>query len=322
MSMQVVKRIVEEEYDIPKANTDIYSQIIIQKHNIIYKHEDGKCVGTGVTIRIKNVSGADVGIAILEVILYDIKGNIIESIEENMRDFEKDGVHILDIKPSIAKDFDIRDCSIKLKKVVVTPSPVAVGNEDVIIMNHSLERDEDFQGHVSYKINLAIRNISEKTIATALFNVIFYDSEGNILDIIRHKEFEIKQSTSRAVFIDIVDGIGMLVKSYNVSILKVITSDVEKVHLCRSGIRKTKDNEEEIIGSLKNISDIKTDVALIATLKDCIDERIGVKVVLIKDIEPNTIRKFHFILNVPEGETVKSYSLYIGEVLENIEGIE
>jgi hypothetical protein len=67
---------------------------------------------------------------------------------------------------------------------------------------------------------------------------------------------------------------------------------------------------------VKNISEVKTDAALIATFYDHNKENIGTKVIILKDIEPNGIKQFHFIFKPQEGDIVETYNLNIGEIAE------
>jgi hypothetical protein len=76
-----------------------------------------------------------------------------------------------------------------IEKVNTTPLPIATGNDLIMIMNHHLIEDVNpHTGGPISSIYIAIRNISDKTIATAIFDVICYGAEGNVLGTIQHKE--------------------------------------------------------------------------------------------------------------------------------------
>jgi hypothetical protein len=45
------------------------------------------------------------------------------------------------------------------------------------------------------------------------------------------------------------------------------------------------------------------------------NENIGVRVIILKDIEPDSIRRFHFTFKPIEGDVVKSYTLSIGDLV-------
>jgi hypothetical protein len=205
------------------------------------------------------------------------------------------------------------------------PVPTATGNEKIAILKHSLSPAPvggtwvqiycvSCRGAIS--IELAIRNISDSTLATIVFEAIFYDIEGNILDTVEYKTFDLKPDTSRAI------GIGSLIpeyskiKSYNVKITRMTTTDVEKVQLRRHERSKTETGEEEIKGTVKNISDVKTDATLIANFYNTKKENIGTRVLALRDIEPDSIKQFNFKFKPQEGDRVVNYSLTIGEIVE------
>ena len=121
---------------------------------------------------------------------------------------------------------------------------------------------------------LAIRNVSDSTIATLLFEAIFYDAEGNILDTVKHREINLRPKTSRAIYIQTLIALNNRVKSYAVRITRMIMADVEKVQLRRYERRTIGTGEEEISGLVKNISEVRTDTAIIATFYGLAREKI------------------------------------------------
>ena len=195
------------------------------------------------------------------------------------------------------------------------PEPTATGNEKIAIMKHSLSQLDMRKAGAGaknlYCVEIAVRNISESTIATAIFEVDFYDVYGNLVDTVRHKELDIKPNISRALFIaSTADPDTIRIKSYNCKLTKTITADIEKIRICRHVIRTVEDGEE-IEGIVKNISPIKTDAALVANFSDYKNENIGNKVIILKDIEPDCTKQFSFIFKPQEGDSVRTYSLYI-----------
>jgi hypothetical protein len=195
------------------------------------------------------------------------------------------------------------------------------GNNKIVILKYFLEQPNNnaLEG-VRNSIDISIRNISIDKIASALFEAVFYDSNGNTIDKVKHREIEIDPNHSRSFLItsDYILPKDMNVKlaeSCKVTLLKVTTSEVERVQLRRHEIRTSENGGEEVRGVVKNISDVRTDAALIATFKDEKDEKIGIKVLLLKDIEPCSVKSFHFIFNAPENEKVKTYTLNIGEII-------
>jgi hypothetical protein len=237
-----------------------------------------------------------------------IKGNAV--IEEK----ERKSSQLLDTSVRENSDFD---------KVNKTPTPIVVGNSCLRILNHSFQIIEPYWEHqtienVFGRIDLSIRNVSDKTIATAVFEINFYDLEGNTLKTVRHNELDLKSNTSRAFFV-VAQGVQPeLIKNYRVDILKIVTTEVEKVQLCKYEATTTEFGYEELTGIVKNISDTKTDAALVATFKDHRGEKIGTRIVNIKDIEPMSIKQFQFIFKTPIGETIKTCTFDIGEMVKEI----
>jgi hypothetical protein len=167
-------------------------------------------------------------------------------------------------------------------KTTLTPEPTAIGNERIAILKHSLvTAEEEYPGREG-GVEIAIRNVSETTIASAIFEAVFYDVEGNILDTVKHSEYDLKPSTSRGLLISSSTREPYKVKSYSVKITGTTTTDVEKVQLRRQEKRTTDAGEEEVSGIVKNISSMKTNAALVATFYDPKKENIGVRVIILK----------------------------------------
>jgi hypothetical protein len=283
-------------------------------HNLLIKDgNEGK--GSGVVLNLKNVAGKDIGKTVFKIVFYGAGGDIVDTLEEAMTDFGRGKIRNFRVecpKP----DADIRSYAVSVLETVLTPEPEAAGNDKVAILKHGVhEADPVSRGEGKCSIDLAIRNISDKTFATIVFEAVFSDGEGKVLETVRHKELELKPNSSRAVLISPAKDVADAFKTYRVSVLRTVTTDVEKVQLRRHEIRSA-EGGEEVRGIVKNISDVKTDTALVATFKDSKDEKIGTRVVFIKDIEPGTAKQFHFIFNTPQGESVRSYTLSVGEMAE------
>ncbi len=206
-----------------------------------------------------------------------------------------------------------------------TPASTATGNERITIPKHDLSivpvpaREEEIEygkPPTPDGVELVIRNVSDSTIATAVFEAMFFGAEGNILDTVKHKEIELQPDTSRAIRICSSIYEHERIKSYDVRLVRATTADVEKVQLRRHEMTTTETGEEEIVGVVKNLSQVKTDAAVVATFYDCNKENIGTKVVILRDIEPNAVRKYAFKFKPQEGDIVRTYSLNIGEIVE------
>jgi hypothetical protein len=82
-------------------------------------------------------------------------------------------------------------------------------------------------------------------------------------------------------------------------------------------MRLIKAGEVEISAIIKNISSVKVNAVLAVVFKDLKEEKIGTKMILIKDIEPGNIIKVNFVFNLPIGESVKMCTFDVGEVIED-----
>jgi hypothetical protein len=198
------------------------------------------------------------------------------------------------------------------------PAPTATGNDRITILKHNLTQISMDRGaeYPTARVDLAIRNVSDSTIATAVFEAIFYDKEGNIVDTVKHREVELKPETSRLIHITTSIPVYEYdqIASYDVRLVRTATADVERVQLLRYEIATIETGEEEVWGVAKNISEVKTDAAVVATFYDAEKENIGVRVLLLRDIEPNTVRRFDLRFKPHEGDTVRNCSIIVGEL--------
>ncbi|MFC2026541.1 hypothetical protein ACFLUX_01020 [Chloroflexota bacterium] len=320
---------VEEGKELPKAPEPLATgdeRITILKHDIYRKGgevDSTEAIGIGLTA--KNVSDKVIGSVLFEAELYDMEGNILDTVEHKEYELLPNASRTLRINylgPEVDK---VKSYHVRVTKTVMTPEPSATGNEKVNVIKHGIRinldksrkrEDEAGKDIESIGVDLAIRNVSNSTIATVIFEVLFYDIEGNILDTVKHKEFDMQPSTSRAVVILASILEYKEIKSYNVGITRTVTADVEKVQLRRHEIIANKAGEEEINGVFINISEVKTDAALVAAFYDPKKENIGTKVLILRDIEPHTIHKYHLIFKPQEGDIVRTYTLNVGEIVE------
>jgi hypothetical protein len=300
---------------IPKVLSD--EEIKILDHHLIDKDGEKNTTGEGVAITLKNTAGSYINKAVIDTVFYDLNGNILEHKLSNVMDLDKDKIQSLCIYSSNAAINKVRSYDIRIAKVMIVPIPTVIGDDRIKILKHAL-RELCIHPRVRTPIiiDFSIKNITDITIATAIFEVVFYDGEGNVLDTVRHKVLELKSKSSRAIVVESYNIPYGMVKSYRVTLVKTITVEIEKVQLIRSEIRKSENGTEEILGVVKNISDFKTDIALVATLIDLNDEIIEIKVLHLKNIEAGKSREFRFICGTHKEEKVKSYSIDIGEVVE------
>jgi uncharacterized membrane protein YphA (DoxX/SURF4 family) len=309
----------KEPPKIPEPTATGNEQITILKHNIYRKGEEGGEVeAAGVELVIKNVSDVTIGSALFEAALYDKEGNTLDTVEHKTVELQTNISRTIRITSSGPARNNVESYNVRIVKIIMPPEPTATGNEKITILKHEISRIEDpHSGLVtSTGVELAARNVSNSHIATAVFEAIFYDIEGNIVDTVKHREIDLKPNTSRAISISYTDPKHNEVKSYDVRLIRTTTADVEKVQLRRHELRTTEAGEEELWGIVKNISEVKTDAALVATFYDPKKENIATKVIILRDIEPNSIRQYVLKFKPQEGDIVRTYTLNIGEIVE------
>jgi uncharacterized protein YqfB (UPF0267 family) len=95
------------------------------------------------------------------------------------------------------------------------------------------------------------------------------------------------------------------------------TADVEKIQLIRNESRTIEAGRKEISGILKNISDVKTDTVLVVTFLDSNKEINGIRVLEVKNIEPDCVRKFSLTFTPVKGDSVKTCLIDIGEMIKD-----
>jgi vacuolar-type H+-ATPase subunit I/STV1 len=312
------REITKEIYKVPEPSITGNAQIEILDHNFVQRRTNDGNINKGIGISLKNVAEATIGKAVFQAVFYDIRGDVLDTVERTIEDIKKDEIRTVLVEFPKAEENDVKSYDIRLIKVITTPLPAVTDNDKVKILNHYLGEDkiDEYDKSHNSVIRLTIRNVSEEMIATAVFDATFYDSEGNVVDSVRRREEEIKSNTSRAIFIKSHGLKKGLVKSYKVELVKTITPNVEKIKLRRHEIRSLKPTGAEIRGSVKNISNEKTDAALVATFYDYQDEKIGMEVIHIRDVEPDSIKKTYFSFIPQNGEHLKTYTLDICDIVE------
>jgi len=310
---QAVKE-AEEAPKAPEPTAIGNEKIAILKHDIYRKGGDDSTEAISIELAVKNISDTAIGSALFEAELYDIEGNILDKVEQKTIELDPNISRTIRIKYSEPKSDKVRSYCIRVARIAMTPEPKVTGNEKIQILKHSFTKGEDDARRQTSGADIAIRNVSDVTIATLVLECIFYDIEGNVMDTVKHKEIYLRPKTSRAVSINFKKQEISQLKSYDIKITRMTTADVEKVQLRRHEI-KTTDAGEEVRGIAKNISDVKTDTALVATFLDSKKENIGIRVIILRDIEPNNIKQFHFLFKPMEGDRVRSYTLKIGDLV-------
>ncbi len=318
----VEEQAAKEAEEAPKAPEPTAigdEKIAILKHDIYRKGGDDAIEAISIELAIKNISDTVLGSVLFEAELYDIGGNVLDKVEEKTIELNPNVSRTIRINYSEPKSDKVRSYCVRVAKIAMTPEPKVTGNEKIQILKHSYDNgDEDLfnEDDNPARVDIAMRNVSDTTIATMVFEAIFYDIEGNILDTVRHSIIELKPNTSRAIGINYKEQKDDKLKSYDVKIVRMVTADVEKIQLRRHEIKTTDDGQEEVRGIVKNISGVKTDAALVATFLDSKKENIGTRVVILRDIEPDSIKQFHFMFKPIEGDIIMTYTLNIGDIVE------
>jgi hypothetical protein len=291
-------------------------EICIKKHNLFY--EEGAGVSglvTGVEFEATNLSDSIIGGTSFEVMFYNEDGILINTRNYKVINWPPNYSRNIRI-PSTAEDMkSIKSYQINLIKTATAPEPNVTGNDRLVILKHKyLDACEDRGLESAAGVEVALRNVSQFTIATALFEAVFFDVEGNVLSTVKHHEFEIKPNFSRSIYISSNIEQAGVVKSYDIKIKRLTTTDMERIQLRWKKIVTNSAGEEEVSGAVKNISDKNSDAVLFATFFDRDNENIGTKTNILKDIEPGTIRQFQFNFKPQPGDKVVTCVLNVGDL--------
>jgi len=199
----------------------------------------------------------------------------------------------------------------------MTSAPVVSENKNLNIFKHELFKERiDHDCYTPARIEVAVRNVSASTIATIIFEVVFFDINGSLLDTIRHHESDLKKDTSRNVTIYSKNEYSRLVKTYDFKIVKVITAEQERVQFCSHEVKVNDNGDEEYFITVKNISNEKTDSAVVASFFNSYKEKIGTKAVILRGLEPGKTRRSSFVFKPQGGDKIRTYNFDIGDIIE------
>jgi hypothetical protein len=207
----------------------------------------------------------------------------------------------------------IKSYAVRIDKVVLTPPTTTEGNDSIAILKHTLTISE-----ISSGIEFAFRNVSNVTIARMVFEARFFDVEGNVLETTSRPETDLKPGASRAAMI-LYPGKNneYMIKSYALKLIKMTTTETEKVQLRRHEVKNGPEGEVTVDGVVKNISTTKADAALVANFTNPQKENIGSLVVVLRDIDPDTIRRFKFTFKPQPGDIIRTCTLTVGDLVES-----
>ena len=307
----------EEAPKAPEPTAIGDEKIAILKHDIYRKGGDDSKEAISIELAIKNISDTVLGSVLFEAELYDIEGNILDKVEQKTIELNPNVSRTIRINYSEPKSDKVRSYCVRVAKIAMPPELKATGNEKIAILKHRIitQEDDDTRVHMG-GVDIAIRNVSDVAVASVIFEAVFYDIEGNVLDTVKHSEADLKPNFSRAVAIYFSQQNVYQIRGYDIRIVRMRTADDEKVQLRKHEIKTTDDGQEEVRGIVKNISGAKTDAALVATFLDSKKENIGIRVVILRDIEPGSIKQFHFMFKPIEGDIMRTYTLNIGDIVE------
>ena len=204
----------------------------------------------------------------------------------------------------------------EIKEPIKIRESTATGDEKVEILNHELlDVHEDNRGVPQpARVDVAIHNLTDSTIATIVIEVVFYDIEGNVLETAKHQAIELFADRARAIRIESKVMEPDKVKSYDVRITRTRTAEQERVQLRVHDINPNAAGEDVVEGVVKNISKVQADAAVVITFYGANNVEIGRKVVVLRDIEPETIRQYALTFKPHEGDRVGTYNVAIGEL--------
>ena len=309
---------IKETSKIPQPVAVGSDGITIQEHGIYRKVGEGEEVElVGVDFTIKNVSDLEICTAVYEVVFYDVEGKALDTVKQKTVELRpKNNRKIRVISSGDFKD-KVKSYSVKVLEVVFPPAPVVIEHEKIKILKHCISSPEKVEvKNFPNSIEFAVKNISGENIATAVFEVMFYDVEGNLLEEAEKRVNDLKANMCRAINVDCHVMKFNILKSYSIKVTRVVTMDVEKVQVRRHEKETTEDGEEKITGTIKNISEEKTDAALVAQYYDISEELVGLSVLPLRDVEPNETRNFEVRYRPQEEDKVAKYKLTIADIVE------
>ena len=298
-------------------------QISIIKHELIDKKINDTDSIKYLSIHFKNTSDIHIAKIVFDALFYDTNHNLLNTIEQDFCDFKTDETRLINIEISRAIAEQIETYELLIRSIAVSPKSTATGNDMVEIIKHNLLIGADPYDSASLTglielsigaISISIKNTTDKILSTIVFNVELYDIENNLIDTIRHNEYELKPLTSRSIMIGSHKYAGNHAASYKLNIIKVLTTETEKIQLRKHERVAIDGGGERITGLLKNISETKADTAVIVTFMDANNERIDIKVLPVKDIDAFSTRRFSFDFFPACGEKVDSYTINIGNM--------
>ena len=298
------------KYPEPKAAGN--EMVSILNHGLVKKAAGpGARERIGVELKLQNNSDKIVGTASFEAVFYDADGNIVDTVKQHVSEMTP-GPKALPVYVASSVEADkVASYSVSVVKTTAPPTPSVIGNDKVLIVNHTLLEMQLQVDLYQVGVDFSMKNASDVTIATLIFDAELFDKDGDVIERVTQKEIEFRPGQSRGVRLCASTKDYNVIKSYAVRITKMVTVDFEKVQIRKRDIKINKAGELDISGSVKNIFEARTDAALVASFYDTANQDIGSKVVMITGIEPGSHRQFHFDFKPAPGDVVNTCILKI-----------
>jgi hypothetical protein len=308
-------------------------QIKILDSYFLKRTIDGKELNIALHTKIKNAAKNNIAEAIIEIKLFDEHANQIGIVQRHIEGLVAGQIRNVNTDtPKKIWPF-IKDYASEVIKVFPVESSGAEGCEAIKVLRHSFHPIDGLYGPVQVErgksVAVTIENMTEECMAAVVCACDFYDSDGELMDSVRKRISEIKANATKS-FVIASQKLAKDAKKYSVSIIKVITSQEEKILIYRAGTSRMGTGEELVRGLLKNISNSAVDAWFVATFFSSENEVIGTRVLKLEGISPNSTREFSFVYMPPaEGERVSKSVFDIGTVveplitnIENLSGVE
>jgi hypothetical protein len=300
-----------EKEPVQKAPEE--NKIAILSHNVFREEDEKSGSRIVVELNIKNVMERPVGSVVFEAVFSDVNGNIINKVEQRVSSIAPNTTRTVRLvyKEDAAKP--VGNYNVKVRDIVMVPKSAFAGNDKVLITKHSLKYMDNA---ILEGLECGIKNISDKPIATLIIECTFFDGEGGVLSVIKHKETNLIPGNSRGLMIPVpMSGESFKIQSYNGRVLRLITTDTEKIQIVQS-IMKAVGSDKEVTLICKNISSEKADAAIIVKFFNDEKEDIGIKVIAAKDLEPGNTRQYKLSFTPLANDSVKTHEVTVGDLVE------
>jgi hypothetical protein len=289
------------------------NKIAILSHNVFREDDEKGGSRIVVELNIKNVMERPVGSVVFEAVFSDANGNVIDTVEQKVTSMAPNGMRTVRLvyKEDPAKP--VGNYNVKVRDIVMVPRSAFAGNDMVLITKHGLKYMDNA---ILEGLECGIKNISDKAIATLIIECTFFDGEGSVLNVTKHKEMNLLPGNSRGIMINPPLSVeGFRIQSYNARIFRLVTTDIEKIQVVQS-IMKAVGSDKEVTLICKNISSEKADAAVIVKFFNENKEDVGTKVLVVKDLEPGTTRQYKLSFTPAAGDSVKTHEVTIGDLVE------